>query len=378
MSDDAEVWLIRHAESEANASGIWQGQSESDLTARGAEQVEALGRRLQRTVFDLVVSSPLRRARQTAAVIGEAEIDEDLIEVNLGRWEGKTWRELAATDLSELEALGRGEEGRFGEVGESRAGLAARATAAVDRVFARLPAGGRAAVITHGGVLDVVIEQSFGRVNGRRLAGFPENTGVTRVVRRYGHDRIVSFNDTSHLGRRASQVEQALASGRPVVAIVRHARTAANVEGRWQGHSDWGLDDVGLAQAASLAASYPGFDRVVSSPLGRAWQTANHLHESPEPVEDLRELGFGQWEGLTMAEIRLGWPELFERIFVHGEDLARGETGETWSQLAARVRRAFDAVGARAGSVTGVVTHGAAIRSYLASLAGGGWSRSQA
>ncbi|HKX76345.1 MAG TPA: histidine phosphatase family protein [Acidimicrobiia bacterium] len=377
MGEGSEVWLIRHAESEANVSAVWQGRGESPLTDLGRQQTEALGRRLQGTHFDLVITSPLQRARQTSEVLGPAEVEPAFVEIDLGHWEGKSWSELAGTDLSELEALKRGEDIRFGEVGETLSELRGRVLAALARVFDRLPSGGKAAIVTHGGVLDVVVERAFGRLNGRRLAGFPENTAITRLIRRHGRDRLASFNDGIHLAPRPAAVERALEEGRAVLAMIRHARTTANHVGRWQGHSDFGLDEIGVEQATLLGRSYPGLQRVVTSPLGRAWQTALHLHAEPETHPALIELGFGKWEGLTSEEIRLGWPELFERIFIGGEDLARGETGETWQGLTGRIAEAIDSLKPEPGQVTGVVTHGAAIRAYLSALVGSDWRRAQ-
>ena len=377
MTDSSEVWLVRHAQSEANVAGLWQGRSDSAVSDRGVRQIEALRQRFQDQKFDIVVTSPLIRARQTAAAFGDFEIDEAFLEVDLGNWEGKSWQELAATDLKELLALGKGENLRFGEVGESAEELTARVESAIDGLFARLQPGERALVVTHGGAIDVVLDRAFGRIGEQRVATFSENTGITRLVRRHGQTRLAAFNDVAHLGPRPRSVERALREGQPVLALMRHARTAANVEGRWQGHTDWGLDEVGRSQAAALASYYPSVSRVVSSPLGRAWETATHLHPVPESFGDLVELGFGKWEGLTFDEINREWPELFERIFVHGEDLARGETGETWEGLAARVRGAIDRVAPATGQVTAVVTHGAAIRGLLSSLVGGGWQQAQ-
>ncbi|MGH9196761.1 MAG: histidine phosphatase family protein, partial [Acidimicrobiia bacterium] len=72
--------------------------------------------------------------------------------------------------------------------------------------------------------------------------------------------------------------------------------------------------------------------------------------------------------------IRRDWSALFDRIFLDRSDLPRGETGETWAQLAERVGRALLTIDPRQGEITAVVTHGAAMRAYLAALSGGGWS----
>jgi uncharacterized phosphatase len=65
---DAEVWLVRHARTDANAVGIWQGRTDSEVDVVGEGQIAALAARLGREQFDLVLSSPLQRARQTARV----------------------------------------------------------------------------------------------------------------------------------------------------------------------------------------------------------------------------------------------------------------------------------------------------------------------
>src|SRR6185503_18180827 len=83
---------------------------------------------------------------------------------------------------------------------------------------------------------------------------------------------------------------------------------------------------------------------------------------------------FGEWEGLTLEEVRSGHSALLDRIFVDGEDLRRGVTGESWAELTTRFRAAIDSINPESGKLTAVVTHGAAIRSYLADLAGTGWA----
>jgi broad specificity phosphatase PhoE len=375
MSEVAEVWLVRHARTEANASGIWQGRTESDLDAVGEGQIAALAARLDGEHFDLVLSSPLQRARKTAAIFGDPIIEQDLVEIDLGRWDGLTTSELMDSHRPDLEAFTRGEDVPLGGTGESPQQITMRIESIIARVFDRLQPGERAVVVTHGGVLDAVTQRSFGRdASGRRLGGLTENTGITRLIRRFGSNRLVSFNDTGHLGARPAALAEALARNRAGMVMVRHGQTRANVERRWQGQSDWGLDDVGRRQVQALASWYGHPDRVVSSPLGRALETARVLGPEPEVLEGLVELGFGEWEGLTVEEVRSSHSALFDRIFVDGQDLPRGVTGESWAQLTARFRAAIDSINPGRGLLTAVVTHGAAIRSYLADLAGSGWS----
>ncbi|RIL05071.1 MAG: histidine phosphatase family protein, partial [Proteobacteria bacterium] len=66
------VWLIRHAESEWNALGRWQGQADPALSLRGREQARALADALAKEDFETLVASDLRRARETAEAIARA------------------------------------------------------------------------------------------------------------------------------------------------------------------------------------------------------------------------------------------------------------------------------------------------------------------
>ena len=375
ISESSEVWLVRHARTDANAGGIWQGRTDGDVDAVGEEQIAALATRLRGQRFDLVLSSPLQRARKTAEVFGDPIVEADLVEIDLGRWDGLATSELVDGHQPDLEAFARGDDVPLGGTGETPQQITARIEAIIARIFERLQPGERAVVVTHGGVLDALTQRSFGRdPSGRRLGGFTENTGITRLVRRFGSNRLVAFNDTGHLGARPVSVTAALARDRAGLVLVRHGQTRANVERRWQGQSDWGLDETGRRQARALAAWYGAPDRVVTSPLGRAIETALELGAKPEMIAGLAELGFGEWEGLTVEEVRLSHSALFDRIFVDGQDLPRGVTGESWAQLTSRFRTAIDSIDPARGKLTVVVTHGAAIRSYLADLAGTGWS----
>jgi broad specificity phosphatase PhoE len=121
--------------------------------------------------------------------------------------------------------------------------------------------------------------------------------------------------------------------------LVRHAQSAWNEQGRWQGRADPPLSDLGRQQAASAAARVGAVDAIVSSPLERARYTAETIASATGigPVsfdEDLIERDVGPWSGLTRAEIEAGWPGFL--------DAARRPPGfESDDDLVARVHLAL-------------------------------------
>lgn len=98
----AEFWFIRHFRTPWNAEGRLQGQRDIALEdPMGLEDAETLTSNLEALKgrdFALVLTSPLGRARQTAALHGfaNAQPDDDMAEIAFGDWEGRTWRDLDA------------------------------------------------------------------------------------------------------------------------------------------------------------------------------------------------------------------------------------------------------------------------------------------
>ena len=83
---DAELWLVRHGETEWSRDGRHTSTTELGLTDQGVEVACTLKDRLAGTAFDLVLTSPRRRARRTAELAGfpAAEVDQDLVEWDYG------------------------------------------------------------------------------------------------------------------------------------------------------------------------------------------------------------------------------------------------------------------------------------------------------
>lgn len=99
----ALLYVARHGETEWNRAGRYQGRLESALTPRGEAQARALAAALASRPIARVVSSPLGRCVQTAHPLAEAlglplEIDERLVEIGHGEWEGRLRVDIETTD----------------------------------------------------------------------------------------------------------------------------------------------------------------------------------------------------------------------------------------------------------------------------------------
>jgi len=101
--------------------------------------------------------------------------------------------------------------------------------------------------------------------------------------------------------------------------LVRHGQTDWNEEDRFQGQSNIPLNDIGILQAQALSARLADekIHRVFVSDLSRARQTANIIAERHHCtmiiLPELREMFFGEWEGLTYAQIQKEYPEILEK-----------------------------------------------------------------
>jgi len=166
----------------------------------------------------------------------------------------------------------------------------------------------------------------------------------------------------------------------PVIYYIRHGETSWNAQGKLQGTQDIALNDLGRRQAAHAGAvladllKRDGCDTsalpFVASPLGRARATmelvrgALKLPPETYALDDrLREIGYGVWEGSTLAEMQAADPELYARRLTAKWTMAP-KGGETYAQVQQRMRDWYD-------SVTGdtvAVAHGGTARALMVAL----------
>ncbi|NLT73282.1 MAG: histidine phosphatase family protein [Chloroflexi bacterium] len=157
----------------------------------------------------------------------------------------------------------------------------------------------------------------------------------------------------------------------PRLYAVRHGLTDWNALGRIQGHAQSHLTESGRRQAELIAdrLSSERIDAVYSSDLTRAMDTARAIagcHGLPVHADSrLREADYGDWEGRTMDELRVLYPEVVDRWMTEPVAVAP-VNGESVEQVAARVSELLDELRARPEDEQIVVVgHGGSIRALL-------------
>ncbi len=133
------------------------------------------------------------------------------------------------------------------------------------------------------------------------------------------------------------------------IYLVRHGQTAWNKEEIFRGRTDVPLDETGLKQAELAADYFKGMEihGIYSSPLARAWQTAEKIAEplslKVEPLEGLIDMSFGNWEGHPHEEVKRMDPETY-RLWREEPHRARLPGGETLDQVRSRAMAALEEV----------------------------------
>jgi len=150
------IYLARHGETEYNANGNrYCGKTDIGLTPKGMLQAEALHQLVATQQFDAVYCSPLDRARRTAqtAVPDQAiHIDERLIELDFGAWEGKTRTEFIAENEELWTNWNKDpKNNRAGGTGETAGQLIARLDDFIQEVIQKHPQG-HILIVAHNGV----------------------------------------------------------------------------------------------------------------------------------------------------------------------------------------------------------------------------------
>lgn len=126
--------------------------------------------------------------------------------------------------------------------------------------------------------------------------------------------------------------------------LVRHGETEWNAARRIQGHKNSDLSELGRRQAQRIAErlSHSQITAVYASDLSRALETAAPIAAphglTVQPLSGLREKGYGDWEGLTEADVIARWPDEWRRYHTLREWDFPIPGGESWEQVQARIQ----------------------------------------
>ena len=197
--------FLRHGESIGNAESRWQGQSDYALTERGRAQAQSLAKRWKSegVKFDLIIASPLVRAKETAEIIAAAldtkvELAPILMERHIGEMEGLTADEVRkkpqppyVTPYDPIGGQGEGDWALFLRAGQALHGLLRRPP-------------GSYLIVSHGGLLNQLMNAIIGiapHVDPSGVRFRFENTAFARVAYfPYQHRwTIDTLNDRAHL-----------------------------------------------------------------------------------------------------------------------------------------------------------------------------------
>lgn len=206
MVEDKSVvmYAVRHGETKWNVAGKQQGHLDSRLTRMGYRQADALGRGLVDKGIELMYSSDLGRAKQTAEIIGDhleldIHYDARLRERHLGMMQGMTMAEFGSVYPEEMAAFESGDPDYVIPEGESAGQRFERCVGCAEELAAR-HGGQTILIVGHGGVLNSFFYQALNLslAEPRRFALF--NGAISRFTITSGRWRLDTWGGICHLG----------------------------------------------------------------------------------------------------------------------------------------------------------------------------------
>jgi broad specificity phosphatase PhoE len=197
-----ELILVRHGQTAWNAERIFRGRADVPLDSAGVQQAELLGRYLTNWTLEAIYSSPLRRALDTATIIGRSQrmgiqIAEGLIDFDYGKWQSLPEQEVNRLYPDLLNEWHNNPHNVRTPGGESLQDVTRRAATLVDDVLSEHQ--GSLVLVSHRVVLKVLICYLLGLDNSHFWNISQDVCGITIFNYTDGRFVLTRHNDTSHL-----------------------------------------------------------------------------------------------------------------------------------------------------------------------------------
>ncbi|MEC9360723.1 MAG: histidine phosphatase family protein [SAR324 cluster bacterium] len=199
---ETEIILIRHGETEWNSQQRMQGHSNSDLSAEGRGQIQALGKWMKYVSFNHIYSSDTLRAMQTAKAITQytghtLHLDKRIREKNLGVFEGLTSNEAKERFPDVYNLFKTAGRNYVIDKGESTQQLLDRSLEFIEEIRLRHP-DQRVVIVSHGGVVRVLMKHTLGLSIDAPTNFMIKNTGIFGLIWKENW-LVTQMGEVSHL-----------------------------------------------------------------------------------------------------------------------------------------------------------------------------------
>jgi probable phosphoglycerate mutase len=203
MTEATRILAIRHGQTAWNADGRIQGHTDIALDAVGEWQAERLAHALGDADIDVLYSSDLARARQTAAPLAErkglpARVDPRLRERGFGEFEGLSFKQIEQRWPDQAEAWRRRDPDFGARGGEALRDFRDRVLAAVTQL-ARSHRGQSIVLVTHGGVLDLLYREATCVALDAPRTWQVANASINRLLHSGEGLVLIGWADVGHL-----------------------------------------------------------------------------------------------------------------------------------------------------------------------------------
>jgi probable phosphoglycerate mutase len=206
------IFLVRHGSTVLGAEDRFAGATDVPLSDEGRQQARRLAQRLSRVRITAVYASPMQRAFDTAAILGEphgcmvAKRDA-LREINHGRWEQMTRREVEQTFPDELKSWEEDPYTFAPQGGETGLEVTARALPIFLEIV-RKHAGEKVIVVSHKATIRLLLSSLLGFDPRRYRDSLDQNPAALNIIDfcDTAHARLTLFNDTSHYSSSESAI----------------------------------------------------------------------------------------------------------------------------------------------------------------------------
>ena len=203
-----EIYLTRHGQTLWNLEKRLQGQGDSPLTDKGIKGAKLLGKRLEEIELDVIYTSPIKRALETAKLIkGERNItlieEKGLMEINFGDYEGHTEEEMLGIGKGqEISKIFNGEMDVVPPKGESLRMVYSRVKDTLDEILSR-EKGKKILIVTHGTTLKTIV--SYFREDNEIYHEIMGQATLTKVIEKDGKFNFEYINNWDHLSLDTNQ-----------------------------------------------------------------------------------------------------------------------------------------------------------------------------